>query len=209
MLPTRNQTLLDELNAGSKAALETIFRTYHPRLLALARSYIFNADAAQDIVQEMFIYLWRRRGTIKPCSLASLLLTGVRNRCINHIRQQANLRKHLERQDGAATQRLTYIDLCADTAEAVETRDILNQLGSFLDTIPPRQKEAFTLVRMDGMTLREAADRMNVSVAMVDKLSNKALDKVARHFSSLYPTGLLAMLLIAALTWEEPLKMIN
>ena len=97
--------------------------------------------------------------------------------------------------------------MCSDTASVVETRDILNQLDSFLNTIPPRQKEAFTLVRMDGMTLREAADKMEVSVAMVDKLAKKALDKVTQHFGSLYPT--VATLLIAALAWEVPLKMIN
>ena len=191
MLPTHNQKLLDELNAGSKAALETLFRTYYPRLLAFARSYIYDADAAQDIVQEMFIYLWSRRGTISQCNIAALLMTGVRNRCIN------------------TTQRLTNIDMCSDTATVVETRDILNQLDSFLNTIPPRQKEAFTLVRMDGMTLREAADKMEVSVAMVDKLAKKALGKVTQHFGSLYPTGFFTTLLIAALAWEAPLKMIN
>ena len=155
MLPTHNQKLLDELNAGSKAALETLFRTYYPRLLAFARSYVYDADAAQDIVQEMFIYLWSRRGTISQCNIAALLMTGVRNRCINYINHLSSLRKHLERQEGNSTQRLTNIDMCSDTASEVETRDILNQLDSFLNTIPPRQKEAFTLVRMDGMTLRE------------------------------------------------------
>ena len=91
----------------------------------------------------------------------------------------------------------------------VETRDILNQLDNFLNTIPPRQKEAFTLVRMDGMTLREAADKMKVSVAMVNKLAKKALDKVTQHFGSLYPTGFITTLLIAALAWEASLKMVN
>lgn len=99
--------------------------------------------------------------------------------------------------------------MCSDTALEVETRDILNQLDSFLNTIPPRQKEAFTLVRMDGMTLREAADKMEVSVAMVDKLAKKALVKVTQHFSSIYPTGFVTTLLIAALAWEASLKMIN
>ena len=205
MLPTHNQKLLDELNAGSKAALETLFRTYYPRLLAFARSYVYDADAAQDIVQEMFIYLWSRRGTISQCNIAALLMTGVRNRCINYINHLSSLRKHLERQDGNSTQRLTNIDMCSDTASEVETRDILNQL----DTIPPRQEEAFTLVRMDGMTLREAADKMEVSVAMVDKLAKKALVKVTQHFSSIYPTGFVTTLLIAALAWEASLKMIN
>lgn len=209
MPPTQSQKLLDELNAGSKAALETLFRTYNPRLLVFARSYIYDADAAQDIVQEMFIYLWSRRGTISQCNIAALLMTGVRNRCINYINHQASLRKHLERQDGNITQRLTNIDMCSDTASVVETRDILNQLDNFLNTIPPRQKEAFTLVRMDGMTLREAADKMKVSVAMVNKLAKKALDKVTQHFGSLYPTGFITTLLIAALAWEESLKMIN
>ena len=209
MLPTQNQKLLDELNAGSKAALETLFRTYYPRLLAFARSYVYDADAAQDIVQEMFIYLWSRRGTISQCNIAALLMTGVRNRCINYINHQSTLRKHLERQEVNATQRLTNIDMCSDTASVVETRDILNQLDSFLNTIPPRQKEAFTLVRMDGMKLREAADKMEVSVAMGDKLAKKALDDVTQHFGSLYPTDFVTTLLIAALAWEVPLNMIN
>lgn len=116
MLPTHNQKILDELNAGSKAALETLFRTYYPRLLAFARSYVYDADAAQDIVQEMFIYLWSRRGTISQCNIAALLMTGVRNRCINYINHLSSLRKHLERQDGNSTQRLTNIDMCSDTA---------------------------------------------------------------------------------------------
>ena len=59
------------------------------------------------------------------------------------------------------------------------------------------------------MTLREAADKMKVSVAMVNKLAKKALDKVTQHFGSLYPTGFITTLLIAALAWEESLKMIN
>ena len=209
MLPTHNQKLLDELNAGSKAALETLFRTYYPRLLAFARSYVHDADAAQDIVQEMFIYLWSRRGTISQCNIAALLMTGVRNRCINYINHLSSLRKHLERQEVNTTQRLTSINMCSDTATVVETRDILNQLDSFLNTIPPRQKEAFTLVRMDGMKLREAADKMEVSVAMVDKLAKKALDKVTQHFGSLYPTDFVTTQLIAALAWEASLKMIN
>lgn len=50
---------------------------------------------------------------------------------------------------------------------------------------------------------------MKVSVAMVNKLAKKALDKVTQHFGSLYPTGFITTLLIAALAWEASLKMVN
>ena len=169
--------------------LERLFRIYQPRLLALARSYVYDTDAAKDIVQDMFLYLWTRRGTLHEESLPALLMTGVRNRCINYINRRGLVLRHIERQDGGALQRLAHIDMGADTERAVEWHDLLIQLDRFLDTVPPRQSEAFRLVRMEGFTLHEAAQHMEVSAAMACKLAHKAMDKVTAHFAALYPPG--------------------
>ena len=63
----------------------------------------------------------------------------------------------------------------ADTSSAIETRSLEEYISQLVDSLPPRQREAFMLSRDEWLTYKEIALRMNISVKAVEKNISLAL----------------------------------
>lgn len=191
MLPEQEQILINKLNAGDRKALETIFRLFYPRLTRYAQHYLADPDAAQDIVQELFVYLWERRGNIRSASLSALLLVSVRNRCLNYIEHQNYIGRYLDHMPHSEVEHLyaTNLSISTNSANSADPTSadgsVLQQL---LNNLPDRQQEAYRYVRLNDCTLQSAAEEMNISISAVAKLVNKASEKVKAYIQKHYPT---------------------
>lgn len=192
MLPEQEQILINKLNAGDRKALETIFRLFYPRLTRYAQHYLADPDAAQDIVQELFVYLWERRGNIRSASLSALLLVSVRNRCLNYIEHQNYIGRYLDHMPHSEVEHLyaTNLSISANSADPTSADgSVLQQLlNTVLNNLPDRQQEAYRYVRLNDCTLQSAAEEMNISISAVAKLVNKASEKVKAYIQKHYPT---------------------
>lgn len=192
MLPEQEQILINKLNAGDRKALETIFRLFYPRLTRYAQHYLADPDAAQDIVQELFVYLWERRGNIRSASLSALLLVSVRNRCLNYIEHQNYIGRYLDHMPHSEVEHLyaTNLSISANSADPTSADgSVLQQLlDTVLNSLPDRQQEAYRYVRLNDCTLQTAAEEMNISISAVAKLVNKASEKVKAYIQKHYPT---------------------
>ena len=192
MLPEQEQILINKLNAGNRKALETIFRLFYPRLTRYAQHYLADPDAAQDIVQELFVYLWERRGNIRSASLSALLLVSVRNRCLNYIEHQNYIGRYLDHMPHSEVEHLyaTNLSISANSADPTSADgSVLQQLlNTVLNNLPDRQQEAYRYVRLNDCTLQSAAEEMNISISAVAKLVNKASEKVKAYIQKHYPT---------------------
>lgn len=192
MLPEQEQILINKLNAGDRKALETIFRLFYPRLTRYAQHYLADPDAAQDIVQELFVYLWERRGNIRSASLSALLLVSVRNRCLNYIEHQNYIGRYLDHMPHSEVEHLyaTNLSISANSADPTSADgSVLQQLlNTVLNNLPNRQQEAYRYVRLNDCTLQSAAEEMNISISAVAKLVNKASEKVKAYIQKHYPT---------------------
>lgn len=193
MLPEQEQILINKLNAGDRKALETIFRLFYPRLTRYAQHYLADPDAAQDIVQELFVYLWERRGNIRSASLSALLLVSVRNRCLNYIEHQNYIGRYLDHMPHSEVEHLyaTNLSISANSADPTSADgSVLQQLlNTVLNNLPDRQQEAYRYVRLNDCTLQSAAEEMNISISAVAKLVNKASEKVKAYIQKHYPTN--------------------
>lgn len=195
MLPEQEQILINKLNAGDRKALETIFRLFYPRLTRYAQHYLADPDAAQDIVQELFVYLWERRGNIHSASLSALLLVSVRNRCLNYIEHQNYIGRYLDHMPHSEVEHLyaTNLSISTNSANSADPTSadgsVLQQLlNTVLNNLPDRQQEAYRYVRLNDCTLQSAAEEMNISISAVAKLVNKASEKVKAYIQKHYPT---------------------
>lgn len=195
MLPEQEQILINKLNAGDRKALETIFRLFYPQLTRYAQHYLADPDAAQDIVQELFVYLWERRGNIRSASLSALLLVSVRNRCLNYIEHQNYIGRYLDHMPHSEVEHLyaTNLSISANSANSADPTSadgsVLQQLlNTVLNNLPDRQQEAYRYVRLNDCTLQSAAEEMNISISAVAKLVNKASEKVKAYIQKHYPT---------------------
>ena len=130
----------------------------HPVLLRYAARLTRDEDAAYDVVQDAFVKLWQVRETLDPeRSMKALLYRIVRNLSLNYQR----MKRH------EATQRAALPDgEAAQTPTPEETYDaeVLGaHLRQWIDTLPPRRREAFELSRFESLSHDEIAQVMNLA----------------------------------------------
>ena len=81
--------LLGGLRAGKQDAYESIFKSYYAQLVGAAESMLRERSAAEDVVQDVLVELWKRRQSLDvETSLRAYLFRAVRNRSLNQIRHR-------------------------------------------------------------------------------------------------------------------------
>ncbi len=157
-----------------KKTFEQLFNSHYEPLCRFASVYSKDADAVQEIVQDVFINLWQKRETIDTeKSVVSYLYTAVKNRCLNYIRDNKKFRSY-------------YFDIEIEMEIAVQDADLLSEketqikILKALDQLPEKCRQVFELSRFEEMKYRDIADRLNISVKTVEVQISKAL-KILRE----------------------------
>ena len=151
-------TLLAQARAGNAAAFATVYDRHAAAAYGLARRILHGPNAAQDVVQEAFISLWRTDSyCAEKGSLRNFVLGIVRNRAIDALRRE---RRHSaqQRSDDTIICRLSATER---TDIEVEQRDTQRHLRAALTTLPDAQHRALDLAFFEGLTQAEIALRLN------------------------------------------------
>ena len=174
--------LVPRIRVGDRAAFEALFRTLHGPLVRYAATRA--AAGGEDAVQDAFLTLWRRRERLDPDrSVRSLLYTTVRNALANQVRD-VRRRDELHVTMDASPAPPTPVD---ETSAAL----LGAQIRGWLDALPERRREAFSLSRFDGLSHAEIADVMACSVKTVENHVGRALRTLRDHLAVHAPEALL------------------
>lgn len=156
--------LLREARAGDAAAFAAVYARHAAAAHALAQRMLSTRAAADDVVQESFLALWRT-DAYRPeqGSLRAFLLQIVRNRAIDVLR--ADRRRQLDRVgDEALAARLPAADRVDDAVERRETRRLVRAAVAGL---PAAQHDAVRLAYFAGLTHSEIASRLQEPIGTV------------------------------------------
>lgn len=176
-----DRDLLEQLQRGSHAAFDTIFRSWYARLVGVAETLLGDRAAAEEAAQDVMVELWRRHDSIRiETALGAYLFRAVRNRALNQLRQQQT-RHRAEPVLAVASPP----PASADSRAAA--RELQLALHEALDTLPPRCREIFELSRVEGLRYAEIADRLGISVKTVEAQMGKALRLLREHLSPWLP----------------------
>jgi RNA polymerase sigma-70 factor (ECF subfamily) len=174
-VPPSDTTLLAQARAGDAAAFATVYDRHAAAAYGLARSMLRSPCAAQDVVQEAFISLWRTDSyCAEKGSLRSFVLGIVRNRAIDELRKNRR-RSDKERNDDAALSLLTAADR---TDVEVEQRDTERSLRAALTALPDSQHRALELAFFDGLTHNEIAARLDEPIGTIKGRIRLGLEKL-------------------------------
>ena len=132
--------------------------TFWGPLNAYAFRMLACADASQDVVQDTFVQLWAMRDRVTSNSSPVALLHQItRNLCLKRIRHwDVRTKKKGEVRE-------VFLKRAMDPLRATilnETKDVLTEA---IDRLPSRRREAFVLLRYQGLSLDEAATVMDLS----------------------------------------------
>ena len=182
--------LVQRMLGGDESAFSIIFRTYYLDLVLFAGTFLKDRQAAEEIVQDVFIRLWENRESVMiTSSLRSFLLKSIQNKCIDTIR-------HLKIVDDYQSKLQNYPLLLENNTENyVLYSELEDDLKKALGKIPDDISKIFLLNRFEGLTYPEIASQLNLSVRMVEIRMGKAL-ALLKHYLKDY---LITVLLIFSL----------
>lgn len=150
--------LMPRVRAGEAGALDGLVRQHWSCLVGYAHRMLGSDDEAKDVAQEVFIRAWESRERWQSGgSERAFLIQVARNLCLQRLRRaRVRLRSRPEVGRGSKERPQTPMD-------EVYRGELRQALRRALGCLPDRRREAFVLVRVDGLSLGAAAKRMGVT----------------------------------------------
>jgi RNA polymerase sigma-70 factor (ECF subfamily) len=148
--------------AGERAALAELYDAHAPALRRFARTLTGETASAEDLVHDVFVALPRALQRFRAeGSLESFLLSIAAHKARNHVRQAMRAR-------AAAAKLGRSPSMTAETPErALENEQLRLALSGALDALPLKQRLAFVLCDIEGLSSDEAARVLEVPAATV------------------------------------------
>ena len=193
-----SRNVFNDLSAGSKEAFEYLFTTYYPRLRNYASHFIADVDDVGDIMQDCFVNLWNRRAMLTGVSISSMLFTMVRNGCLNFLKHKAIAEGYntCELKQISGSEALYNYDFLGSADEELLYDELRRQIGDVLRRLPERSRQVFVMSRFEGLKNREIAERLDISVKVVEKHITKSL-ALLREYISRHGSAELCLLLLS------------
>lgn len=156
-----------------------MFERYYRELLGFLSNKVRDRDVASDLTQESFarVYAAERSGTSVRDPRALLYRTA-RNLLTDRYRQAESRSKHSGPDtEGEPIEPDTYAGPDAFEPEnALATRQRFEAIAAIVEGLPPRCREAFILVKFDGLSHAQTAERMGIAVKTVEMQVQIALE---------------------------------
>jgi RNA polymerase sigma-70 factor (ECF subfamily) len=179
-----DEHLLARVAEGERAALATLFRRYAAIIGVLAERILHDASEAEDLVQEVFLFVFRKGALFDPerGSARSWLIQVTYHRAFDRRRYLASRRfySNLELQEAIlrAEEPTALINSYEDSIEAALGRDALRRIDEALSEV---QRLVMRLHFFDGQTLQEIAAVIGQSVGNVRNHYYRALEKMRKE----------------------------
>lgn len=163
-LDIKNQSF----HTGNEKILSELFELFFARACSFATSIIDDKQLAYDIVQEVFISIWKKN--IKCTSIMGFkvyLYNSVRNACFNHLKRNVS-----------PTKTASAYEETEDSAENILiSAEIESEIFKQINMLPEARKN-IVLMKLEGMTLEEIAKKLGLSINTIKthkKLANRQL----------------------------------
>lgn len=180
--------LLQAIQQHNEKAFAALFNRYWRTVHADTFARVRSEEVTKEIVQDLFVSLWNKRSTLSIYHLPSYLHAATKNRVLNYFESQNVLRKHWE-----------YYKSCIPANENVTENDVdLNELMEALEDgieqLPEKSKTIFRLNRLDGRSIPEIANVLNLSEKAIQYHITRSLKKLRLHLKDYILTGSLLLL---------------
>lgn len=160
---------LEGIRQGDREAFTHAFRAFYNRLCVYAEGYVRSPEVAEELVEDLFVWIWQRRdrlelrGRLKP-----YLYTAVRNRALKQLRsERVRARAHAGAAQAEYSPAMGRSAIAAD--EDLNASELTAIVRATLDALPERPREAFLLARQHGLSHAEIARVMDIAVSTVEK----------------------------------------
>jgi RNA polymerase sigma-70 factor (ECF subfamily) len=182
--------------ANPEVELEVLFKTQHKRLCNLAYKVVRDKDAAKDIVQDVFLKVWRNREKLERTdAIEGYLLRATSYTALNHLRDNKKLIRLGDEME------LNHLSTSQDSNEIAYT-EFEMKVQEAINRLPPKCKVIYLLSREEEMKYAQIAEALDLSIKTVENQMSIALHKIREDLRPfLIPSLILIPLILGLLAF--------
>lgn len=170
------EQLLVRLREGNAGAFTQLYHQYSERLYYNILSLVKDEMAAEELLQEIFVTVWKKKETLHiRSSFAGYLFRVSRNKVYDffkNLNREQELYRHIK---AIATEHYSHVE------ESIFRRENACLLEKALEVLPPKRRQVFQLCKIEGRSYKEAGELMGVSVSTVKDHMARAREAVREY----------------------------
>ena len=164
-----DEELIALLATNEEPAIDLVFRKYYSFLCKSVYRIISDTQITEDLAQEVFYELWRKRAQLNiTTSLRACLKRAALNKALNYIRDQK-----IDFRNAPAKEELT--SKTASIIQELAAENLQQEIDQAIDSLPEKCRLVFVLSRFEGMSYQQIADHLEISIKTVENQISKAL----------------------------------
>ena len=178
--------VVKNLKTGNIKAFDELFNKYSQRLFNFSVKYLKSTEEAEEVVQEVFLYIWEKREGLKPeSSFNSYLFTIAHNIIKKHFIKKSR--------ENAFKDDVIYEFLKQENNldQVIDYKFILEKVESIIDRLPERRKEIFIKRKYYGLPVKQIAEELSISPNTVENQLAAAQKQILGELKNEKLAGLL------------------
>lgn len=185
--------LLAATAAGDAAAFEALVRRHQERVIGVCQRLLGGPEDARDTAQDVFLKVYRKAGSFRPRARVSTWIYRIAvNLCLNRLRRR-KLVRFLPLGGGGGTRdgddapEREPLDPAPGPEAALEARRRWAATRRAIDALPESQRAVLVLARFEGLSYREIAEVLGLTVGAVESRLFRAMRNLERAQGSPHP----------------------
>ena len=170
--------LLKLIKQGDQIAFRHLFYQYADSLERFITFYIVDREKSQDMVLDIFTYIWDNRQNFEIIlSLKAYLFQAARNKSFTYIRDK-KIPVYLEEMEG--------MEIVQNYDSELELQELHHLIEEAVSLLPDKCREIFRKSREVNLTNKEIAGQLHISEKTVEGQITIALKKIRIHLGDSY-----------------------
>ena len=176
---------LEQIRSGNSEALGRLLKETWAPLVLYLHSILDSVEAAEDAAQESYVRLWEHRDRWKSGSARAVVFRIGRNVALD-LRRKAEVRRRWMRRH-----RRDPVLSPPTPEERASAGELFQNFREALESLPPRRREVFELIRLRGQSHQDVAQVLDISYQTVANHLRLAMKDLRRLLSDvpLEPPG--------------------
>lgn len=161
---------------NDQAAYKELFVLLHSRLKQFAYSILKSQEEAEELVSDLFIKVWQKRDQLTTIESPLLYFyTTAKNLAYNRLNKQKR-QQNLQPEEWLVHLNSIYFD----PEQLMMTEEMMRQIRQAVNSLPPRCRIIFKLVKEDGLKYKEVAELLQLSVKTIEAQMAIALRRLGK-----------------------------
>ncbi|MFY0256202.1 RNA polymerase sigma factor [Chitinophaga sp. 30R24] len=160
---------------GDEQAYKALFRLFYKPLSQFAYSIIKSWELAEEIASDVFMNVWKHRERLLQVeNLKVYLYVSAKNIALNYLNKELRT-QHFSLDELAVDISVSY----ATPEQIFISGEMVKRIEAAVNSLSPKRKIIFKLIREDGLKYKEVAQILDISVNTIDVHMAQALKKIS------------------------------